>query len=184
MKLSDGEKLILMMLSELYEKLDIKGQIDPKLVQEAICGGEAWSLKRKYSGLFDIEETDPATVTEVEEILEMWWFLESAYNRLSKADKERVAAEAGPLGKDVKYPGFDGNNETRHLGVARVLIERLDRFGDLKGRGALNSHFPTLDMHHRMLEAFKQMRPTLAGGRAGADEVIALLKARIHPSKR
>lgn len=34
MKLSDGEKLILLMLSEVFEKLKVEGSIDPVLVKK------------------------------------------------------------------------------------------------------------------------------------------------------
>jgi translation initiation factor 2 gamma subunit (eIF-2gamma) len=57
------------MLSELYEKLGIKDEIDPKFVQAAIFSGNVWGLKWKYPGLFDIDETESAVVTEVVDIL-------------------------------------------------------------------------------------------------------------------
>jgi len=37
-KLSDGEKLILLMLSEIYEKTGIEGEIEPEFIQSAIFG--------------------------------------------------------------------------------------------------------------------------------------------------
>jgi hypothetical protein len=45
MKLSDGEKLILIMLSDVYEKLEIEGEINPKFVKSAIGSGHPWGLK-------------------------------------------------------------------------------------------------------------------------------------------
>ena len=33
MKLSDGEKLIILMLSELYEKLGVEGEIEPDFIK-------------------------------------------------------------------------------------------------------------------------------------------------------
>jgi uncharacterized protein YfbU (UPF0304 family) len=183
MKLSNGEKLILMMLCELYEKLGIKGEIDPKFIQEAIWSGNQWGLTWKYPGIFDSEPRGEAAVSEVCDILEMWWLMESAYADLSAEDKKRIASEVGPLGENVRFLGFDGNNETEHLGVARFLIERLDRFAHFKGRD-LNSHMPSLDIYGRMLAVYKTTRSTLADRRMGADEIIALLKAKIHPSRR
>jgi len=72
MKLSDGEKLILFMLSELYEKLGIEGEMDPKFIKSAICSGNTWGLKWQYTGIFDSGETKPELVTEVANILDMW----------------------------------------------------------------------------------------------------------------
>jgi len=90
MKLSEGERLILFMLSEIYEHLGIQTGIDPKFVQSAICDGHAWGLKRKYPGLFNVDEADQSVISEVSNILEMWSFLESSYDQLSVADKARL----------------------------------------------------------------------------------------------
>ena len=184
MKLSNGEKLILMMLCELYQKVGVKGEIDPKFVQQAIWSGNTWGLRWQYSGIFDGGERDAnPVVSEVCDILQMWWLIESAYKDLSKADKKRIEDEVGPLGKNVRFLGFDGNNEGEHLGVARFLIEHMDRFTHFKGRD-LNSHMPTLDMYGRMLKVYKSMLGTLADRRMGTVEIIAQLKAKVHPSKR
>jgi hypothetical protein len=50
--------------------------------------------------------------------------------------------------------------------------------------GNFNSHIPTVDMHRRMYKAFKPMRDKLTGGLLTVEQLIELLKARIHPSQR
>ena len=184
MKLSDGEKLILVMLCELYEQLRIKGDIDANFVKSAINSGNLWGLKSRYHGVFDMAEPDPKTVSEVGNILEMWWFMELAYKRLSEADKERVAKEAHPFGRDVKFPGFDGNNEGDHYSIARFLVDDLGRFEGIGEKHDLNSHYPSLDAHRRMLEVFAPMRRSIAGRELGAGEIIELLNAQAHPENR
>jgi hypothetical protein len=59
MKLS-GEKLILVMLCELYHELKVKGDIDAKFVKSAINSGNLWGLKSRYHGVFSIGEPDSA----------------------------------------------------------------------------------------------------------------------------
>jgi uncharacterized protein YfbU (UPF0304 family) len=113
----------------------------------------------------------------------MWSFLERGFASLSKEDKDKVAAEAGPFGKHVVLSGFDGNGEAEYIGVARFLIDRLDRFTSFKGRD-LNSHCPSLDMHRRMLSVFEALRKNLIGRELDAIEIIQILKERIHPSRR
>ena len=82
MKIRESEKLILVMLAEIQEKLEIGGS-DPAFIQEAICSGNTWSLYWKYPGIFpDPEEEDPAVVLEVVEYLEMWSFIEQAFQEL------------------------------------------------------------------------------------------------------
>ena len=38
MKLSDGEKLILMVLADMYKHLEIKGEFDPDFISTTISG--------------------------------------------------------------------------------------------------------------------------------------------------
>jgi uncharacterized protein len=112
----------------------------------------------------------------------MWTFLERGYKKLSAADKARVQKEADPL--DVHFRGFDGNNEGEYISVARFLIDQLKRFSEFKGRD-LNSHMPSIDVYQRMFAVFEPIRNSLGGPRElSATEIIEILKAMIHPSRR
>lgn len=183
MKLSDGEKLILLMLSELYEKIGVNGETDPEFIKSAIFRDQLWGIPWKYSGIpFEHQET-PAIVSEVVDILDMWSFIEEGYRALSDEDKSRLADSATPFGKDPKFRGFDGNNEVEHMGVASFLINDLDRFEEFKGR-SMNSHMPSIDAYRRMLRVFEPMRRDLAHGRLSVSELTSVLCAQIHPEKR
>jgi hypothetical protein len=46
MELSNGEKLILVMLAEIYKSQKIKGQIDPDLVLASIFNDKVWGFPR------------------------------------------------------------------------------------------------------------------------------------------
>jgi uncharacterized protein len=140
MELRDGEKLILIMLSEIHEQLKVQGEIDPQFVREAIYSGNAWPLSWQFPGVFGTQEANESVRREVVDFLDMWSFIERSHSSLSPTDKERVA-EAGPLGWNVQFYGFDGNSEGDHLNVARFVIAQLDRFSDFKGR-ILNSPLP------------------------------------------
>ena len=48
MKLSSGEKLILAMLCELYKNLEIKGEFNPDIINEAISTDHHWILNWEY----------------------------------------------------------------------------------------------------------------------------------------
>jgi uncharacterized protein YfbU (UPF0304 family) len=182
MKLSDGEKLILVMLSELCQKLKVGNEDDAKLVQEAIYSGNLWGLKWAFPGIFhDSEPTEEMLHTTVD-ILDMWSFLERGHEALSPADKARVEKEAAPLG-DVKFRGFDGNGEAAYISIARFLIEELDRFQEFEGRD-LNSHMPCLDAHKRMLAVFLPLRRTLGSSDLNATQIISILKEASHPESR
>jgi uncharacterized protein YfbU (UPF0304 family) len=183
MKLSDGEKLILIMLSEIHEKLKIENGVDTKLVKEAIYSGNLWGLKSGLGGILNDYEATEEVRREAVDILDMWSFIERDYEQLSPADKERVEKEVGPLGKHVRFSGFDGNGESQYIGIARFLIEHLDSFQIFKDRD-LNAHMPTIEAHRRMLKVFEPLRRSLADARLSADNMVEILTARIHPENR
>lgn len=184
MELSNGEKLILVMLSEIYEHLKIDGEIDPKFVREAIFREQTWSLSRQYPGIIGSSESKtPLVVKEVQDILEMWELLEISYKRLNSADKARVEAEAKPFGNDVQFRGFDGNNETEYMGAAGSLVNDLESFSTFKGRN-LNSHVPSIDSYRRMLAVFQPLRNSHDFDTLNVEQVITILKERTHPENR
>jgi len=184
MKLSDGEKLILIMLSEIYEHLQIKSDIDPAFVQDAIHTDNIWGLDWEHTGIFhSTDHDDPPALHETGEIMGMCDNMEYAYEQLSDDDKERVKKEAEPFGEHVTFRGFDGNNETKHLSIARFLIDKLDQFQRFKGRD-LNSHAPSLDTYNRMLPAYNEAIQSDTMPPLSASQLISILKEQIHPSNR
>jgi uncharacterized protein len=183
MKISDGEKLIILMLSELYDKLGVEGEIDPDFIRSAIFSDNLWGIRWKYTGIPFEEQKDPEIVKEVIDILDMWSFIEYSYEQLSKEDKLIVEEQAKPFGKDPKFPGFDGNNESEYMGTAHFIIDDLDRFESFKGRN-LNSHCPSIDGYRRMLTVFEPIRSTLAYQPFSAENIAKILKERTHPDNR
>lgn len=178
-KFSDGEKLLAIMMRDIYKHLKLKGEIDPDFVGEVIWGGHYWAPKWEMQGLFHDYEDNPQDVSFVVDVLDMWTFVERAYENLSKKDKERVEKEAAPFGKYVQFAGFDGNNESSCIGIARFLIEKMNRFSQYKGRN-LNSHAPTIAVYRRMLSVFEPMRTKLVGTELGASQLIQILKVKNH----
>lgn len=183
MKITDGEKLILLMLSELYEELEINGDIDPKFIKEAIFSNNLWAFPWKYSGIPFEGQEDPEIVREVLDILDMWSFIEYSYAQLGDEQKAQLEKDAAPFGKDPKFPGFDGNNESEYMGTASFIVNELERFEEFKGRN-FNSHHPSIDGHRRMLSAFKNIKSNLSFGPMSEKDLVEILKERIHPSRR
>lgn len=178
--ISDGEKLTLLMLCDMFRHLEIPSDTNPDFVARALVNGHYWGLEWKYPGLYDRHIDNPAVVSEVVDVLDMWSFIESAYANLSEDEKARVETDATPFGRHVRFPGFDGNNETEHLAVAHFLIRDLKRFQTFKERG-LNSHSPSVERYRRMLHVFEPIRSTLIGRELSVTEIIELLRARRHP---
>ena len=174
--ISDGEKLILMMLCDRYIHQEVNGEVDPEFVNEAISCGHYWALDWKYD-LFHGHVDSPRVVSEVVAVLDMWSFVESSYEKLSTNDQERIRSEADPF--DEKFPGFAGNDEAYHLAIANFMINNLGRFGRFKGRN-LNSHFPYIIDYQRMLIVFNPI-PMRARGALSASQIIDLLNAQRPP---
>ena len=173
------------MLSEIL-KNQIKERADQRdaeyemktvnLVQEAIYGGHFWALPWEMTGVMHDHVDDPKKVRAVVDILDMWTFIERAYARFSSAEKAEVETGVGILGKNPKFHGFDGNNETEYMGIARFLVEQLGRFQDFKGRD-LNSHSPAVARHMRMASRFQNIRRNLIGREMSPSEMISVLKS-------
>tara|TARA_B100001059_G_C17747247_1_gene535056 strand:- start:150 stop:701 length:552 start_codon:yes stop_codon:yes gene_type:complete len=183
MKITDGEKLILLMLSELYDKLGVEGEVEPDFIRSAIFSNNTWSIPWKYVGIPFEEQDTPEVVKEVLDILDMWSMIERSYEILSNESKEFVEKEASPFGKDPKFPGFDGNNETEYMGTASFLVNDLDRFEEFKGRN-FNSHYPSIDSYRRMLSVFKPLLQNLNFQPLSAQNIVDILKERVHPDNR
>ncbi len=177
-QISDGEKLIMTMLRDIYRGLDIKnGEVDPDFILSALVGGHYWALAWEYDGILHSQQNREHIVYEVVNVLDMWSFLETGYKRLSEEEKEHIAQELDPFGKNILFPGFDGNNETGHFSIARFLVDEMNRFESFKGR-ELNSHSECLDGYRRMLVTFEPMRSKLTGGDLSVSQIITILKAR------
>jgi uncharacterized protein YfbU (UPF0304 family) len=180
MKLTNPEKLILLMLSDIYDKLELD-DVDTKLLRSAIHSENTWALDWEMPGVVGSDsEPIPAAVEEVVKYLDMWSFLEEAHSVFNASAKESIEKEAEPFGKHVRFPGFDGNNEPEYLGIARILIDDMDRFSRFKGRD-LNSHISLVAAYARMYEVFEAMRTSLGSARTlSPDQVIAILKKMRH----
>jgi uncharacterized protein len=155
-KLTDGEKLIAIMLADIMEKIGADGEIDPSFVKTAIFGDDGWALKWKYSGLFHNDGPDDAVVSETGKIMTMCRVLENSIAQLSAEEREAI-----PAHQQTVFVGFDGNEEP-HYGVATMLVQHLDRFGEWADRD-LNSHHATIEHYRAMFRAYDGMKLPMSG---------------------
>jgi uncharacterized protein YfbU (UPF0304 family) len=179
-KIDDGDRLVIMMLRDIQKTLKIKDpEVDPDFLADVILGGHYWALDWKYTGLFHDHVDSRQVLHEVVDVLDMWSFLEEGYEALSTSEIARIEKEADPFGKYVKFTGFDGNNESEHMGIALFLVEKMDRFTRFKERD-MNSHHPSIEAYARMFAVFEPIRNTLVGRRLSVTEIISILKARSY----
>lgn len=181
MNLSDGEKIIILMLSDLYEKLGIDGGMDPSFLRTAILDDQIWAIKWKFPGIPFSESNKPAHVKKVIDILSMWSVIEFSYNKFSDAEKTELEKMANPFGKDPKFQGFDGNNESDYISTARFFVDELDRFQEFKGRD-LDCHYPSIEMHDRMLKVYNQVKGKSSLNHLALKDLTKILNAKKYPN--
>ena len=183
MKITDGEKLIILMLSEIYENLEIKGEVEPEFIKSAIFRDHIWSIPWRYSGIPFENQEPPPVVDHVIDILSMWDFIEYSYEELPNEEKERLNEDANLRGASPVFRGFDGNNETKYMSVASFLVNDLDRFERFRGR-SMNSHMPSLEIYWRMFSAYDLVRDRLFAEPIPRSDLADILNERIHPENR
>lgn len=175
---SGSEKLLLMMICEIYKQVGIVGEFNPAFIEEAVYRGHCWALKWKYGTIFHDHERDPKIADEVFDILKMWSAVERCYGGLSVNDRARIQDDLRILGDDIKFPGFDGNSEGDHLSTAGFMINNLGHFPEFSDRALLNSHSATLPSHRRMLESFTATQRAIIRGNLTVSQLIDILAAR------
>jgi uncharacterized protein YfbU (UPF0304 family) len=180
--LSDGEKLVTLLLLEIYKHLKVDGGFNADMIAGALYDGHSWALRWQMSGLFHGHEDSPENVSTTVAVLDMWRYIEGSFKRLPAKERARLSGELKPLGLDARFTGFDGNEESEYFGIARFLVEEMGRFAEFKGR-ELNSHFPTLPAYEQMLDAFERMRDGLHGADLTTEQILTILKAPLQRGK-
>lgn len=170
-KLTEIERI---MLANQYEILSLLHKDESHgyaELAEALRDGHAW-LYDQY--LENMSPVLPAHDAEhVLTILQLYRDLKQSYDKLS--DKSGIDAD------QIKFPGFDGNNEAELRAFARALGKR-DRFEDVLGKGDNNSHGPTTDIYKQMIVQWRDLGSPQS---FFTSEVIKkILAAKVHPDNR
>ncbi|MEK6299699.1 MAG: YfbU family protein [Acidobacteriota bacterium] len=150
MKLSRIERWVLSNQYKILERLYPEESSGYAEAREALERG--YELNYDWPVLQVVEDDDVLIADacrEIIDILQMFSVIKSSLAELD--DKSGVSAF------ELKFGGFDGNNESKELSYARYLC-RSDggRFKDLGEDPIFNCHMPTLRTYRRMLAAWQQ----------------------------
>lgn len=170
MKMTNAERLLGIMLAEIMEEMNLNREIDPSFIKAALINHDDWSISWKYSCFHDEEPVSDEAVLETADILSMMSYIEHSVSKLDPAEAAEFADD------DVlQFRGFDGNND-RHHGIARTMMNDLERFTEFKDR-PLNSHSQsTLQTYRRMKPVYDQeLRGT--HGRGLSAEALRAVRA-------
>jgi uncharacterized protein YfbU (UPF0304 family) len=169
------------MLCDIHKALNLKGAIDPDILKPLMLDTASNGAARAVNGASGNHRDRTAVAAEVSEILDMWSAIERGYKHLSVDEKRNVEAEAGPLGRGVRFSGFDAATEAAHRDAAHRLIEEAGTFDRFQGRN-LSAHMPCLDGYRRMLSLYKPMRHGHGPDfRLDVRQIIDLANAEKHP---
>ncbi len=164
MKISNSERLSLLILSEIHQQLNINhGEINTQLISDAIIYDQTWAIDWEYSMLFG-ERVDPTPdkVSWTVDVLDMWDLIENSYQQLdAKQQATMLNKLPSYVGKNPMFRGFDGNQEGEYYAIIRFLVHHMGRFEWLKERN-LNTHMPMSARYNHMLMTFKPIRRTLS----------------------
>lgn len=176
MKLTNPEKMIILMLSEQHIKHKVSSDLNPQMIKRAIISGNTWALSWDNEMITEgsPEEPTPEHVRTVANHLDMWEHLERDFNALNAAGKAEVAKLADPLGKHVMFHGYDGNNEIEYMSAARFFVDDMNRWSVFKGRD-LNSHMPSVEGYDRMLKVYRPILNTLDEPELSAQQIAKVL---------
>ena len=174
MNLSEGERLILVMLCDIHKALNLKGAIDPDALKPLLLNAEKNGTA--VNGEAGHRPDRAAIAREVSEILDMWSAIERGYKHLSVDEKREVEIGAGPLGRGIRFSGFDAESEIAYREAAHILIEEAGQFDRFQGR-SLDAHMPALAGYRRMLRIYGTMRPVSGDRRLDVRQIIALANA-------
>ena len=155
MQLTAGEKLILIMLSDIKDHLQIqtKREISSDLVKHAIVYDQLWALDWEYGGMLGVETSDKdKQVHFVCDVLDMFGDVEHSIKNLSPEENDELKHSA-KFSSELKFKGFDGNNETKFMLITNTLIEELGRYTEFKDR-SYNSHQQMVGSYTSMLRAY------------------------------
>ena len=176
MNLTEGERLILVMLCDIHKALNLTGAIDPDALKPLILEAQNNGAAHGANGVSGDHKDRTAVASEVSEILDMWSAIERGYKHLSVEERRVVEAEAGPLGRGVRFSGFDVASEIDYRDAAHHLIEVTGLFDRFQGRN-LDAHMPALAGYRRMLRLYGPMRSVKGDRRLDVRQIIALANA-------
>ncbi|MBU1348199.1 MAG: YfbU family protein [Alphaproteobacteria bacterium] len=182
MEVSQGEKLIIHMLSDLFEHLGVESELDPGFIKRAL-DGQSWAISSRY-GFTERGDRDDSVANEVGEILHMWRIIEETVEGFDEQQQTQLVELAPVFGKTVKFPGFDANASSGHYGTAVFLVKEDFGWDHFRGRN-LNSHGAgTVEGHRRMRARFKEVMRQRNFEQLTPKDMASVLNERTHPENQ
>lgn len=142
----------------LYLLKILKNQGDQEYDYDNLIKALQYGFELHYSDVFEClfdEELSAEGCSEVLDILEMYRGIIYSFINLKREGKLDSLTE-----DDVKFPGFDGNNEGKQMSYADFFIKDLGRYSEIDelSHGYYNSHSRTLPKYRAMLVKWEEYK--------------------------
>lgn len=118
---------------------------------EVLSGGYEGLYNEIFKGI-----TDPIPHEIADEVYDILGLYDDALISFSHLSEDERTAELKTL---ITFDGFDGNNESEHYAVLKVIVENLHKFNflfDEENGARFNSHSRRLSKYRKQLEAIKE----------------------------
>lgn len=171
MNMTDGERLITVMLADLMIAMNVPSEIDPDVVKQLVIDNDIWALQYAHPGIFSGEEgPSEEVVRETADILGMYTFIDYSIKKLP-ADQQADFVD----NRKAWYRGFDGNHDP-HSGVAHTFVDQLNRFSEYKDRLVDSHSQATLPMYRSVKEIYDHVMPEVAGDGLSYEQLKTILQ--------
>ncbi|EHN15495.1 YfbU family protein [Clostridium sporogenes] len=152
MELSKKDRLILYNQYEILKHIDSEEKERYEINQKILRNG----YKYDYDELIDfLDEETPIEVSKfVYDVLQMYHCINNSYYDLTEEEKK------GFEKLNIKFGGFDGNEEPKYYWYACFLLEDLGKFEESYNNGKIeiNSHRNMLNKYSRMISRWEEVR--------------------------
>ncbi len=151
MKLTEKDRLILFNQLEILKHLNPDDSDRYDVDQTILLYGYKYHYDELIEGF--AEELDESISQYVFDVFQMYRSLNNSYDELSREEKSEIDL------KDIKFQGYDGNEEIDHYTYARFVLEELKRYDEIydNGKVKFNSHRNMLNKYDRMLNKWKSL---------------------------
>lgn len=145
-ELTNKERLFLANQHEILGHLDTDNSNYHFKLAEQLREGHKWLYSQSFDNISENLSDDDAEL--VLNILQIYEMIQDAYNGLS--DKSIISDQ------EIKFPGFDGNNEPEFMGFVDAL-DKANRFGDVIQNGYRNAHTRKVRVYEAMIHTWEKL---------------------------
>lgn len=156
----------------------LKNQGDEEYDYDNMIKALQYGFELHYKDVFDClfdETLSEAECREVLDILEMYRGIIYSYKNLKALGKLDKLKE-----EDVRFPGFDGNNEGKQMFYTSYFIEDMNRYAEIAelSHGYYNSHIQMLPRYRAMLAKWEEYKSIDNRYMMNEQQILDLLKCR------